>query len=206
MRLCSYIIKEDSGLAPNPFWGWCTIGVCTPNHMNIKLGPGDWIIGSGTKNMAGKLIYAMRVSERLHFNDYFKDPRFQDKKPQRGPDWKRVCGDNMYFLDENGEWMQRTVIHHNTAEDRAKDIKHPYVYVGDQFYYFGENAVDIPSQFHGLLWQRRGCNCTHPEVLVVQFLEWLRDTFESGVHGDPKDRVISERCGGKDKVGPCVRS
>ena len=32
-----YIAVLDTGLAPNPFWGYCTLAVCTPNHMGIRL-------------------------------------------------------------------------------------------------------------------------------------------------------------------------
>jgi hypothetical protein len=46
MKLCSYIIKNDTGFAPNPFWGYCTLAACTPNHMGLHLYPGDWIIGT----------------------------------------------------------------------------------------------------------------------------------------------------------------
>jgi hypothetical protein len=144
--------------------------------------------------MAGKLVYAMMISEKIHFNDYFKDPRFQVKKPQLDPDWTKKCGDNMYFLDENGIWKQQTVIHHNTPRDREKDTKYPYVYVGNLFYYFGKQAIGIPSQFQTLVWQRRGCKCTHPKPLVAQFLAWLHENYSPGVHGMPKDNSISEGC------------
>lgn len=45
MKLYSYIVKTDKGLAPNPFWGWCTLALCTPNHMGIKANQSDWIVG-----------------------------------------------------------------------------------------------------------------------------------------------------------------
>jgi hypothetical protein len=31
-KLRSYIVRVDTGLAPNPFWGFCTLALCTPNH------------------------------------------------------------------------------------------------------------------------------------------------------------------------------
>ena len=36
-RLCSYVVRHDKGLAPNPFWGYCTLAVCTPNHAGVRL-------------------------------------------------------------------------------------------------------------------------------------------------------------------------
>jgi hypothetical protein len=140
MKICSYIVKHDSGLAPNPFWGYCTLGLCTPNHMGIKLNPGDWIVGFQSRTVNGKIVYAMKVGERLHFNSYFHDERFQNKKPATSADWEKKCGDNMYFLGSDGTWQQVPVLMHSNAEQVMQDTKHPYVYVGQQFYYFGETA------------------------------------------------------------------
>src|SRR3569833_2727055 len=44
MKLCSYIVREDTGLAPNPFWGTCTLAVCTPNHQGSRIGVGDCVM------------------------------------------------------------------------------------------------------------------------------------------------------------------
>ena len=41
VKLYSYIVVHDAGLAPNPFYGWCTLAVCTPNHMGVKVTKGD---------------------------------------------------------------------------------------------------------------------------------------------------------------------
>ena len=31
---------HDTGFAPNPFWGYCTLAVCTPNHMGVQTSEG----------------------------------------------------------------------------------------------------------------------------------------------------------------------
>lgn len=49
MRLLSYIIKHDTGLAPNPLHGYCTLAVCTPNHQNADIKKDDWILGLSGK-------------------------------------------------------------------------------------------------------------------------------------------------------------
>jgi hypothetical protein len=43
MRLCSHVVTCDSGLAPNPFHGYCTSAVCTPSHMNARLEKCEWL-------------------------------------------------------------------------------------------------------------------------------------------------------------------
>ena len=45
MKICTYTVKRDKGFAPNPFYGYCTLAACTPNHMNAKLKEGDYIVG-----------------------------------------------------------------------------------------------------------------------------------------------------------------
>lgn len=190
MQLCSYIVKNDAGLAPNPFYGCCTLSVCTPNHMGVRLEPGDWILGTGAQETAGLMNYAMQVSERLHFDDYFNDPRYQSRKPDLNGSWRRRCGDNMYYLGKNGRWRQLPVLRHNSPEARAKDTKHPYSYVARLYYYFGEAAPPIPSRFVDLIWQRQGCKRSHPEEMVRQFAKWLSDSFKPGQHGLPKDRHL----------------
>src|SRR2546427_8066988 len=42
MRLCSYTVMFDTGCVPNPFYGCCTLALCTPNHQGVRLDHGDW--------------------------------------------------------------------------------------------------------------------------------------------------------------------
>src|SRR4030042_6777459 len=111
IKPCSYLVKIDSGLAPNPFHDYCTLSCCTPNHMNIQLVKGDWIAGFSTKEYGNTLIYAMRVFEVLDYNTYFHDIRFQAKKPKLDQDYKNRCGDNMYWLENElwGRWFLRCI-------------------------------------------------------------------------------------------------
>jgi hypothetical protein len=190
MRICSYIVKNDFGLAPNPFWGFCTLAVCTPNHQGIKLSPDDWIIGTQPRVLGNKLVYAMKIAEdRLHFDRYFKDQRFQSKKPVSAGSWESRCGDNIYFLGNDGKWQQiPTTLFHKTPCEIRKDTKNPYVYLARVYYYFGEEAIEIPSEFKELIRDRHGCKCDHDESLMVNFIKWLERNHKPGIHGCPRDR------------------
>ncbi len=53
------VLKTKKALAPNPFWDYCTLAVCTPNHMGIRAEPGDWFLGTTTSERGNKLLYAM---------------------------------------------------------------------------------------------------------------------------------------------------
>jgi hypothetical protein len=106
----------------NPFWGYCTLALCTPNHMGIKADQGDWIVGFTNAARGNKLVFAMKVLERIHFNNYFTDPRFQRKKPLMTGTWRQRCGDNIYWQDGD-DWCQldspyRAWLRENLADGR----------------------------------------------------------------------------------------
>lgn len=181
MRLYSYVVVTDSGLAPNPWHGYLTIALCTPNHGSYNIGIGDWIIGNGSKSAVHRLIYAMRVTERLHFDDYYRDSRFQLKKPRfDSGDWRDAVGDNIYF-QENDKWRQAETRFHCNKADMDQDTTYPYVYISNHYYYFGIQAVNVPEQYRALLRKGyQGCKSDHDPSVVMQFLEWLEKNHEPG--------------------------
>ena len=59
--LFSYVVRYDSGFAPNPFHGFCTLATCKPGiraHANV----GDWVVGtaSGGPPVRGLDIWSTR--------------------------------------------------------------------------------------------------------------------------------------------------
>lgn len=193
MKLHPYVIKIDSGLAPNPFWGYCTLSVCTPNHMGIKVQKGDWIIGTSPISQGSKLVYAMEVSELIPFDKYYSDVRFEKKKPIYNGSWRERSGDNMYYKDDQGKWVQHRTLFHRSPEDKKKDLKHPVAFVAENFYYFGDKAILIPVKYDELIWKRQGCKSNHDKKIVEKFLEWLKNNFSSGVIGNPKNNDEAQK-------------
>jgi hypothetical protein len=187
MRLCSFVVRNDIGLAPNPFHGYCTVAITTPNQMGLRAQPGDWLMGTQPVHKGEKLIFAMEISEIMSLHDYYQDPRFEQKKPVKDGNQIERVGDNMYYQDENGEWQQHPTRHHTSRYERTQDTKHPSVFIAEHFYYLGENAVELPVEFQPMIRRRHGCKCAHEPELVQDFLKWLAETYEPGVHGDPGD-------------------
>jgi Nucleotide modification associated domain 2 len=185
-KLCTYILTNDTGLAPNPFWGWCTLAVCTPNRQGAILGEGDWIAGFLTKDRGHRLLYAMQVSNRIHIHAYFEDPRFQAKKPNLRGNWKDRCGDNFYSQHPDGFWQQHRNRFHLGSEYLAKDTRRPFVFVSQKYWYFGRNAVVLPHELVPLI-GGRGIRVRHAAGLAEQFFEWLQLKFEPGISGLPID-------------------
>jgi hypothetical protein len=187
MRLCSYIVKYDKGFAPNPFHGLCTLAACTPNHQGLRLENGDWILGNSTIEYGHRLIYAMRISEVLNFDDYYRNKLFAKKKASNDS-WQDRCGDNIYYCNKAGEWQQGATFHHQSAESIEQDTRHPHVFISDHFYYFGVAAPHFPAEYKLLARKSQGCKCSHDQKLVEAFIAWLEKKYDPGKHGDPRHR------------------
>ena len=185
VRLYSYIVASDTGFAPNPFWGYCTLATCKPG-IRRTAETGDWIIGGGSsKNVGhGKLIYAMKVTEPpLSFEEYDKDPRFQKKRPRQDSGLRLTRGDNIYYRTKKGVWRQRTSRH--TDKNMRKDLGGKRVLVSRYFWYFGRNAPRVPQRFQELMFTGRNYKIRFPKKLVQEFLVWLKENHRRGVRGVP---------------------
>ena len=69
---------------------------------------GDLVVATGSAqyNRAGQLVCAMRVSEAMTYDEYWKDPRFHLKKPVMNSSLMRGYGDNIYHRSSHGNWIQ----------------------------------------------------------------------------------------------------
>jgi hypothetical protein len=81
LMLYSYIVRHDSGFAP--FFGYCTLACCKPGIRKYAK-KGDWIVGLTPRHrgIGNRIVFFMEVEESLSFDDYWRDPRFQQKRPK----------------------------------------------------------------------------------------------------------------------------
>jgi hypothetical protein len=189
MRLCSHVVTYDTGLAPNPFHGYCTEAVCTPSHMRAKLEKGEWLIGNSQNKDGNRLVYAMRILKRLSMNEYFDDKRFASKKPKPDGAPDEQCGDNIYHQDEDGTWMQLPSRFHDRdhfTKDVGKDLAGRPVFVSDHFYYFGDKRVAFRDEFARVIHYGQGIHYTRDRQLVDGFVKWLEANYQPGVLGKPQ--------------------
>jgi hypothetical protein len=150
MRLFAYKLAVDSGFAPNPFHGWCTLATCKP-QIRLRKREGDWIAGFTSKQLNAdpvgheRLIYLMRVDEKIGLEDYFRDPRFAAKKPRMD---SAACidlvGDNIYDR-VGGRWVQLPNRSHG-GRDIKKDTDGRCVLISRTFSYFGSRPLEIPPE------------------------------------------------------------
>ena len=191
MKICSYVMKHDTGFAPNPFYGYCTLATCTPNHMNANLNEGDYIAGYFTDQSNPYLVYWLKVYEVLDFQEYFHDPRFKRKKPKLDGNQISKCGDNIYQHNNRGKWIQENTLYHKDTKSMEQDIRYHVVYIGREFSYFGEKAYSkgncVHDDFRDAIKKGRGIKYTredHPHFR--KYLRWL-NAKPLGRHGRPRD-------------------
>lgn len=185
-RLCTYVVTTDTGLAPNPYWGWCSLAVCTPNHQGTRLTPGDWIAGCLDKSRGHRFLYAMEVEEILGLDDYFHDLRFESKKPNLRGDWKDRCGDNFYSRANDGSWVQHRNRYHLDERAKTQDTRFARVFIARRFWYRGKSATRAPGEF-APLFGGRNARVNHDPLLSRRFIEWVTESFEPGVTDHPND-------------------
>lgn len=187
-RLYSYCIPYDDGAAPNPFWGYCTLAICKP-AIRRSARINDWIVGTGSKRhgLEGRVVYAMRVSDKLPLREY--DAWARRNSPKRIPhihssDIRRHVGDAIYDFS-TGRAAQRKGVH---VRDNIKtDLSGKNALISDHFYYFGASAPLLPASLRPIINQRQGHKVRISTPHLKSFLRWLKrlDVKPNRLHGRP---------------------
>ncbi|MGC9972532.1 MAG: hypothetical protein ABSE56_18265 [Bryobacteraceae bacterium] len=183
MKLYSYVVHHDTGLAPNPYSRVCTLCRCkyrkpggTRRNIVELAEEGDWVVGTGGADKRksaghGKLVYAMRVDKKLTREEYYACPRFKAREDNEPP---------------------------------KVDFEKPeqFVLISRHFYYFGANAIDIP--FPKL--EKRGpwFRSDFDPEFIRRFVEWLeRQGKPPGKHGEPCQKDHDKPKGSKTCKSSC---
>lgn len=197
MRLFSYVVRYDVGFAPNPFHGACSLATCKQDIRRVAQ-IDDWIVGTGSQSngKADNLVYAMRISEIVSFQEYWDDERFADKRPNLRGSRMQHFGDNIYHRDAHGEWIQENSRHSKddgSLEERhmRRDTKSERVLLGNEFVYFGGEGPVIPASLRNeygfdLVHVGRGYRSNFTDEHIAATVEWVQ-SLEPGVQGRPHD-------------------
>ena len=152
--LFSYVVDHDTGFAPNPYGGFCTLVHCKHGARSgrrnvVELAQrGDWIIGTGGQSKKscgnGRVVYIMRVDDQIPFRDYLRDARF-----------------------------------HGRADRKDRGGGNKYALISKMFFYFGRNAIhvsDIPTANldHPIEKKGPGFRKDFPESFIRQFAAWVQ--------------------------------
>lgn len=189
MNYYSYIVARDFGFAPNPFGNHCTLATCKPKiRKGAKIN--DWIFGLSSKSNGYKLIFAMKVSEKLTFNEYWKSDEFQYKKPIINGSLKQMYGDNIYFYDENTKKWHQENSHHSLDNGEIntlnlnRDTKGKFVLISNEFFYFGREMIEIPESIKNELIIGIGFKKVNQEK-AIELIDFLNNNYHHGIYGEP---------------------
>lgn len=189
-----YVVDRDFGFAPNPFHGMCTLATCKPITRRVARIE-DWIVGMGGSRLqaTGRCIFAMKVSKKITFDEYWSDPEYKHKKPVRNGSKKMIVGDNIYHR-ANGIWQQSDSHHslpdgspniHNIRNDTQTNS----VLTSNHFFYFGAQAVAIPQGILQNIKYRNGRNHRKFSLATAQpLIAFLEANYKRGLlYADPFD-------------------
>lgn len=197
-RLFSYKMTHDTGFAPNPFGGFLTIATCKPlmrKHKRV----GDWIAGFTSARMDNawhrvgeeRIVFLMRVSDKVTLAEYWSDPRFVIKRQQQDAGAVGTCGDNIYRPTSKQPVLpivydQIKNIHHS-PRDATRDVGGEFVLIADEFYYFGSKALVIPTSLRPGVPRGQAAHgkLTRSAHRAQEFIEWMRATYAVGIHSHP---------------------
>ena len=204
--LFSYVVRYDSGFAPNPFHDLCTLATCKPGiRKSAKIG--DWLIGTGSSGIStrrgGYLVYAMKVTETLKTSQYWYDSRFRCKRPEMRHNWVSASGDNIYEPVSSSRWRQLHSYHslrdgRENMEHKHRDLSVERVLVSDDFVYFGGEGPKLHEKFlsgGSLELYHGGQNCKkiRKELVITEFVLWLRSFGLNGYVGKPWDWICRRK-------------
>ncbi len=204
--LLSYVVRYDSGFAPNPFHGFCTLATCKP-RLRQYAQINDWVVGTASNargiRRGGQLVYAMRVTEILSTEEYWLDPRFEEKKPDLFHNWVTASGDNIYEPIAPGQWQQLSSYHsHENGSRREDHVERDTgvqrVLVSDDYVYFGGKGPHLPCQFClsgevEMICSHRNYRRVTDEAVITAFESWIRSLAVTGFQGIPWDWVKRRR-------------
>lgn len=204
MNLFSYIVARDYGFAPNPFPPYCTLATCKPGIRNSAQ-KGDWIIGLGSNARKSqyrmKIIYVMQINEKINYNDYWNDPRFQYKKPVMNGSLCQIYGDNIYH-SLNGKYIQENS-HHSynkgimNIHNYNRDLLSKYVLIAETYWYWGKNGILLPERLWNSLKVGRNYKVIKDTDIQKMFFNWLQVHQNMGYLGEPiKFHSVNNRYNG----------
>ena len=178
MTVYSYCVRYDTGAAPNPFGGVCTLVICKPKIRRVAK-PGDWIIGFGSAHspigdVSGKIVYAMKVTQRMTMREY--DDFCRRRLPFKIPDWRsrkpeRMVGDCIYDFRVEGAPRIRRSVH--SEKDRATDLGGRYALLSNHFYYFGDRPFALPIRFAPIAHRTQGHKSKANQQFAEAFVNWI---------------------------------
>ena len=193
MALYSYVLKRDTGFAPNPYFGVCSLATCKP-QIRARAAVGDWVIGTTSRRYAEHgpgLVYAMRVSEIHSFRTYTATTLGAAKTPT-AKDSLTVSGDAIYrWNGRAGQYEQLDNPFHGALQV-ARDLSADRILCAEQFIYLGRSWLPFPLEFASIVKRGPGHRIIREPERMAAFVRWLEAEMTArglrwGSVGTPND-------------------
>ena len=153
--------------------------------------------------LTGRCVFAMKVTDKITFNEYWSSPAFLDKKPVRNGSRKMLVGDNIYWFDISTGFWRQADSHHSNADgtpnefNLKRDTKSDKVLISTSFFYFGKAAPIVPPALFQTINFKNGRNYRrYDEHACLGLLEWLiieHRSMLNKVFADPFFFEMSEK-------------
>lgn len=197
-NIFSYTIDHDRGLAPNPFHGICSLAVCKPEIRNAARRD-DYVVGTSSynkrkKGIGGRAIFVMRVTDRICFDEYYREAQYARKRANMAGSRKYRCGDAIYHHDPvTGGWVQDDSLHRqkngqvSLANLRVDTGRTDRLLLSTDFVYWGANAPFLPPHLN--MFGAYGVRTKRyfSEKEVNDFIAWAKPQLGQGLVGLPID-------------------
>lgn len=202
-KIYSYVLRFDDGGAPNPFWGTCTLTICKP-AIRRNAEKGDWVIGTGSKrakcndgiihNLEDHIVYAMKITDVKSLQDYNThcNKVLKKKIPNwRSSDWRLRMGDCIYDYSKGTEPIMRRGVHNEL--NRKRDLSGNNSLLSNNFYYFGEKAIALPTDLRELIKRNQGHRKVENAILISKFEKWIEQFEKNKIYADPQMRSVFDK-------------
>jgi Nucleotide modification associated domain 2 len=172
MNVWTYVITFDAGAAPNFDPPSTTLVICKP-RIRKSAQCGDLILAFNGQRLLPHEPHSVRwagvVNEVLSIGEYWRDPRFQSKKPGHS-----ATPDNIYRPARGGGLRQVSNTTHG-RESYVRDVSGLNALVLHPTWYFGFTLAILPESFNlRMVGGRRGHRCFQIDDASWRVLEvWL---------------------------------
>lgn len=197
-RLFTYNIRHDTGYAPNPFFGVCTLNTCKP-QIRREANEGDWIVAL----KRDRVVCVMRITKKMTMAEYWHYcvrhlPEKIPPQTDRNGDPRRLVGDCQYdFSSGNAQILQGR---HKPGQVQT-DLSGKNALLSEHFVYFGNLEMRLPrelvpiAQYSNGNWigqaRKSSSNAPHRRA----FLDWVTNLpcGDRVVLGQPTDNPIHDQ-------------